>query len=50
MRERLRMHMRDAFTQVRTTAEQLEIDNRTAALACAISHVSEAAKLRSIYP
>src|SRR5579875_4079304 len=50
VRDRLRTHMRDAFTQVRSTAQQLELDNRTAALACAITHVSEAAKLRAIYP
>jgi glutamate dehydrogenase (NAD(P)+) len=50
VRERLRAHIRDAFAQVRGTAQQLEIDNRTAALASAIKHVSEAAKLRAIYP
>ena len=50
VRERLRTHMRDAFAQVRGTAEQLGVDNRTAALASAINHVSEAAKLRAIYP
>ena len=31
------------------TADQLAIDSRTAALACAIDHVSEAAKPRAIY-
>jgi glutamate dehydrogenase (NAD(P)+) len=50
VRERLRTQMRGAFARVRATADQLEADNRTAALACAIAHVSEAAKLRAIYP
>ena len=50
VRERMRAHIRDAFAQVRAMAQQLEIDNRTAALASAIDHVSEAAKLRAIYP
>lgn len=50
VRERLRTHIRDAFAQVRASAEQLGVDNRTAALACAITHVAEAAKLRAIYP
>lgn len=50
VRERLRAHIRDAFSEVRAMSQQLEIDNRTAALATAINHVSEAAKLRSIYP
>ncbi len=50
VRERLRAHMRDAFADVRSMAQQLEVENRTAALASAINHVSEAAKLRAIYP
>jgi glutamate dehydrogenase (NAD(P)+) len=50
IRERLRTQMRTAFARVQATADQLAIDSRTAALACAIDHVSEAAKLRAIYP
>lgn len=50
VRERLRAQMRTAFARVRATADQLEVENRTAALASAINHVSEAAKLRAIYP
>jgi glutamate dehydrogenase (NAD(P)+) len=50
IRERLRTQMRTAFARVQATADQLTIDSRTAALACAIDHVSEAAKLRAIYP
>ena len=50
VRERLRTHMREAFAEVRGMAQHLELDNRTAALASAINHVSEAAKLRAIYP
>ena len=50
VRERLRTQMQSAFARVRATADQLDVDNRTAALASAISHVSEAAKLRAIYP
>jgi glutamate dehydrogenase (NAD(P)+) len=50
VRERLRSQMRDAFARVRATSDQLDVDNRTAALASAIAHVSEAAKLRAIYP
>jgi glutamate dehydrogenase (NAD(P)+) len=50
VRERLRAQMRTAFARVRGTADQLGVENRTAALASAISHVSEAAKLRAIYP
>ncbi|MGH2860557.1 MAG: Glu/Leu/Phe/Val family dehydrogenase [Solirubrobacteraceae bacterium] len=50
VRERLRAQMRDAFSRVRATADQLGVENRTAALASAIAHVSEAAKLRAIYP
>lgn len=50
VRDRLRDQIRDAFGRVRATADQLEIDNRTAALANAISHLSEAARLRAIYP
>jgi len=50
VRERLRTQMRTAFARVQAAADQFEIDSRTAALACAIDHVSEAAKLRAIYP
>ncbi len=50
IRERLRAQMRTAFARVQATADQLAVDSRTAALACAIDHVSEAAKLRAIYP
>ena len=50
VRERLRTQMESAFARVRATADQLEVDHRTAALASAISHVAEAAKLRAIYP
>jgi glutamate dehydrogenase (NAD(P)+) len=50
VRERLRSQMRAAFTRVRATANELGVENRTAALASAIEHVSEAAKLRAIYP
>jgi hypothetical protein len=50
VRDRLRTQMHTAFARVQATADQLGIDSRTAALACAIDHVSEAAKLRAIYP
>ncbi len=50
VRERLRTQMRAAFGRVRATADELGVDHRTAALASAIQHVSEAAKLRAIYP
>lgn len=48
--ERLRVQMRRAYTQVADMVGQLGADRRTAALACAISHVAEAARLRAIYP
>ena len=47
---RLRLQMRDAFARVMTTAKQLDTDYRTAALATAIKRVSDAARLRAIYP
>ena len=50
IRERLRTQMRHAFARVTAMSEQLQTDDRTAALASAISHVAEAAKLRAIYP
>jgi glutamate dehydrogenase (NAD(P)+) len=50
IRERLRVQMRHACARVTGTCEQLGTDLRTAALASAISHVAEAAKLRAIYP
>ncbi len=50
VQERLRTQMRSAYDRVRGAAVELGVDNRTAALASAITHVSEAAKLRAIYP
>lgn len=50
IRERLRLQMRDAFARVAAMAERLDTDYRTAALACAINQVAEAAHLRAIYP
>ena len=50
VQDRLRTQMRTAFDRVRAAATQLGVENRTAALASAITHVSEASKLRAIYP
>jgi glutamate dehydrogenase (NAD(P)+) len=50
VRERLRAQMRHALEQVVTTAEQLEVDLRTAALSVAVRRVAEAAKLRAVFP
>jgi glutamate dehydrogenase (NAD(P)+) len=50
VQERLRTQMRSAYDRVRATATDLGVENRTAALASAITHVSEASKLRAIYP
>jgi glutamate dehydrogenase (NAD(P)+) len=50
IRDRLRAQMRDAHERVATTAEQLDVDLRTAALSVAVSRVAEAARLRAVYP
>jgi glutamate dehydrogenase (NAD(P)+) len=50
IRERLRAQMRDAHERVATTADQLGVDLRTAALSVAVRRVAEAARLRAVYP
>lgn len=50
VRERLRHQMREASGRVFAMSSELDVDYRTAALAVAISRVSEAARLRAIYP
>ncbi len=50
VRDRLRTQMRDAYARVATTSADLSIDHRTSALANAVNHVAEAARLRGIYP
>jgi glutamate dehydrogenase (NAD(P)+) len=47
---RLRGQIREAFLRVLSMSERLGTDYRTAALACAIDRVAEAAKLRAVYP
>jgi glutamate dehydrogenase (NAD(P)+) len=50
IKDRLRMQLRTATQKVATAAEGLDIDWRTAAMTVAVKRVSEAAKLRAIYP
>jgi glutamate dehydrogenase (NAD(P)+) len=50
VQERLRRQLRAAFARVMEAAERLDTDWRTAALSVAIERVSEAARLRGIYP
>ncbi len=50
IRERLRAQMRHALEQVLATAEQQDIDLRTAALSVAVRRVAEAAQLRAVFP
>ncbi|HZO07400.1 MAG TPA: Glu/Leu/Phe/Val dehydrogenase [Solirubrobacterales bacterium] len=50
IRERLRSQMRQALTSVIGTAEQLDVDLRTGALAVAVRRVAETAKLRAVFP
>lgn len=47
---KLRMIMVSAFEKVMSIAEELKIDNRTAALVLGIGRVAEATKVRGIYP
>ena len=48
--ERLRRQLRGAWRRVMDAAERLECDWRTAALSVAVERVSEAGRVRSIYP
>ncbi len=50
IKDRLRMQMRTALGRVLDAAQRLDVDYRTAALSVAIERVSEAAKLRAVYP
>jgi glutamate dehydrogenase (NAD(P)+) len=50
VRERLRSQLRQAFGEVVRTADELDVDLRTAALSVAVRKVAEAAKLRAVYP
>jgi glutamate dehydrogenase (NAD(P)+) len=50
VQERLRRQLRAAFGRVIDAADRLGTDWRTAALSVAIERVSEAARLRGIYP
>jgi glutamate dehydrogenase (NAD(P)+) len=50
IKDRLRMQMRSASTKVADTADELDLDWRTAAMTVAVKRVAEAAKLRAIYP
>jgi glutamate dehydrogenase (NAD(P)+) len=50
IKDRLRMQLRTATTKVAEAAESLDLDWRTAAMTVAVKRVSEAAKLRAIYP
>ena len=50
IQERLRRLLRAAFSRVAETAEQHDVDWRTAALSVAVQRVAEAARLRAIYP
>lgn len=49
-RERVRRVVIDSFNQVAQTAQQHQVDFRTAALMVAIGRVAEATRLRGIYP
>ena len=50
IQERLRRQMRTALARVWDTAQELDIDWRTAALTVAVARVAEAARLRAFYP
>jgi glutamate dehydrogenase (NAD(P)+) len=50
IKDRLRMQLRTATTRVADAAEALGLDWRTAAMTVAVERVSQAAKLRAIYP
>jgi glutamate dehydrogenase (NAD(P)+) len=50
IQERLRRLLRAALNRVVETADRLDVDWRTAALSVAVQRVSEAARLRAIYP
>src|SRR4051794_21476399 len=50
IQERLRRLLRGAFARVMETAEQHDVDWRTAALSVAVKRVAEAARWRAIYP
>jgi glutamate dehydrogenase (NAD(P)+) len=50
IQERLRRLLRGAFGRVIEASERLDVDWRTAALSVAVQRVSEAARLRAIYP
>ncbi len=50
IKDRLRMQMRTALGRVLDAADRFQTDYRTAALSVAIGRVSEAAKLRAVYP
>ena len=50
VQERLRRQLRAAFTRVADAADRLGCDMRLAALSVAIERVSEAARMRGIYP
>jgi glutamate dehydrogenase (NAD(P)+) len=50
IKDRLRMQLRSATTKVAESAEELDLDWRTAAMTVAVKRVAEAAKLRAIYP
>ncbi|HEX4363344.1 MAG TPA: Glu/Leu/Phe/Val dehydrogenase [Solirubrobacteraceae bacterium] len=50
VQERLRRQLRAAFTRVVDAADRLGCDMRMAALSVAIERVSEAARMRGIYP
>ena len=50
VQERLRRQLRAAFGRVIDAADRLSCDWRLAALSVAIERVSEAARMRGIYP
>ncbi len=50
IKDRLRMQLRTATAKVAAAADELDLDWRTAAMTVAVKRVSEAAKLRAIYP
>src|SRR3954447_7489099 len=50
IQERLRRLLRGAFARVVETAEEHDVDWRTAALSVAVKRVAEAARWRAIYP
>ncbi len=50
LQERLRRQLRAALAKVMEAAERLDVDWRTAALSVAVLRVTEAGRLRGIYP